>query len=364
MKLRSLLRAPASSSRTLVFVDETSVYSIAVEGASGLVRRADEYRRCPGASFVDAVREWIGWAQERGILGREAVFTLGMSAHPAVIGRYAAPRSSPEASISPGEEKDLLELARELMQDHAKRRLLAEKGILPEDWRLLRTVVGDAEIDGYAVPHLRGYRGSSVELGVLGVFLLQRHAEALVAECTRKGVAVSAVHVAEGIARLPRAGGLYVEVAAEHSRIILVRRGKIALTAGIPAGYNLLIRRIASKLGIEERAAMDLLVARERGTSPEESSRSLHDIILPEAEHFATLCVSAAGTGNRVTEPIRLLGPHSSTQEFLEAFSRRGSASVMAPEEAIPSWGAARLSPSFTPLALVFRALMHDRPRY
>jgi cell division ATPase FtsA len=151
--------------------------------------------------------------------------------------------------------KEILEKGRkEIAKIHAE-----ERGILPEDLRLLSLKILETKIDGYAVPDISDFDGKNLEFRLLAALLPKYYSEENIVK--ELGFEISGVNnEVEGLIPFlsQEPEGIFLDIGGEVTQIFLAKKGLLEKICEFKGGGKDFSNALSERLGLDEPAARAL----------------------------------------------------------------------------------------------------------
>jgi hypothetical protein len=170
-----------------------------------------------------------------------------------------------------------------------KKQLVAESGILPEEFSVGRVHSLQWKIDGYQVPTIEGFKGSSIEATVVGTFV--RNDVARTVESIRKRyrrIRTEVMHPFEGVWS-SGLQGVFLYIGEERAQLCVSTKTQYALSESFYGGRNTFFDLLGKKFGMVQSAAEDFWDRYVQGTLEANLQEKMKHILLPEVQNFVTL---------------------------------------------------------------------------
>ena len=192
-------------------------------------------------------------------------------------------RSKPEYVISSSEEKTITRAMEKKAESLMKTSMTENSGILSEDFQMIEMSLRNKKVDGYTVPHLKGFHGKEIEGAIVGLFLLKAMDTMYLQEAKR----VQVWHVSRAIedfAEKKSKQGVYVMMGNRVTQIIGVQKEGIVYFSEIRFGKEDFVRIIENVLGMQETTAYELLEQYAKGEVSSSLKQKLHAMLTPPAQ--------------------------------------------------------------------------------
>ena len=233
--------------------------------------------------MVDAVKKEVGSIER-------LAFNLSSSVFRSGVFEYSFSRDNPNTAISKSEEKQLgdriIRSARKEMLEYFEK----EYGIPSEDLTIAKIKIVEAQINGYYVPYLLGYKGNEIRVRVLGTCLPIAYRELITRlKNSRSASHIRMVHWAEGVERFGNTqlkDGIYIDIGDEMTQIAVVKKQAIIATDGVLIGGDAFTYAVEKAAHLKEDTARDYKLLYGKGEFSEEMRQTFHQAFLTEAKKW------------------------------------------------------------------------------
>ena len=230
--------------------------------------------------------------RNKGILKMKLPTLLSIS--PRVLrGRVAAllfKRTEPARKISRKEARNIEQKILHEIQKNVAKKFAQDYGILSYDIHWVSSKILERKIDGYQVPTLEGYEGTSVEVRILTTFLPKQYLQVIQEISKRIGITfASIVHPAEYISEAlerENCDGIFLDVGGEMTQFFVVKNGIVQHIGECAGGGKTFSRLLVSTLGIQEERARLLKERYAHGLLTDEVAGKIQEMFAQEQEQW------------------------------------------------------------------------------
>ena len=199
-----------------------------------------------------------------------------------------------KAIIQKREEQELSNEMIQLMRHDILQHFSTLFGIPPEELIVTKLKVVNAKIDGYDVPRLQGFAGSTINVTVLGTCIPMEY-KRLLDRLQRAGSVKEAklMHWTEGLEMYgaqKSKDGIYFDVGDQMTQIAVIKNGVIQFAQEIKRGGDNFTYAVEREVGLQESMARDYKERYGKGEFTEEMRSKIHSTLLIEAQKWITLC--------------------------------------------------------------------------
>lgn len=313
----------------LFSIGETSLLYARVQKQKAGFRVLDEniiFAKHEHDFFSEAVRS-IAQILQKGKKGSQVIIGLrpGIARSELTTLHYSLP--FPGKKISMQDEARILQDISKKAKDDLALVLGKHIGLHPNDLTLISLQTFAWRIDGYGVPHLRGFTGNELAYDALGVFLPAQSAHRL-AELTEysRACQITIAHSLFAPSPFKQFAGqsvLALDIGGATTQVALFENTIPKLVKEIPFGKRDIHEVLLHELGMKQDSAGEFLEQYSSGALSEETRQRMRKLLLPAVEKFGTLIKEALALG-RVSQPLSVLlyGEGSALPEFRELFER------------------------------------------
>lgn len=313
--------------------------------------RIHEYRK---VHMEERIKEAIDVAAS--FHSRNIAFTFAPSALRVRVVSYSLQRINPRAPIQEREQKELEKKIMKEIEEKGKESIASHSGILGDEFVCVRNSLIAMRIDGYEVPHLKGFSGETVEFSMALTFLLEATRSSLAKSLLSSTMKLRGIHGL--ISSLEKFCGdrslalaLFVDVGDAGTRFLLFSEGMIVSSGEFKKGGDRYTHAIEQSFGMSRQSALEL---KHRYASPSQGEgvsegvrRKLQELFAPELALWKQeLSQGLAAEGKTIPDRVFLFGGGSMLPEIKDLFEE---GLLLLPRDIIPN---SSFSPSYTSLAL------------
>ena len=194
-------------------------------------------------------------------------------------------RPKPEKIIEPGEAKDIIENALKRTEKEIAGYFVHHSGIMPDDIQFVDKGFLEIKIDGYNVPHLRGYKGKKLEFMILASFLPRGYLEKSQGIFKGDDFLLRIANPVKNLKILGIADGIFLDIGG-ITQICLIKNGKMEFIDDFEMGSDDFSRVISQTLGMRLSDARMLKERYSMGDLTEETRGRIKEILSPTLEEW------------------------------------------------------------------------------
>lgn len=199
-------------------------------------------------------------------------------------------RTESARKISRKEAKRIEQEILHEIQGNIAKKFAQDYGILSHDIHWISSKILERKIDGYQVPTLEGYEGTSIEVRILTTFLPKQYLRVIREISRRIGITIaSIVHPAEYISEAlerQNCDGIFLDVGGEMTQFFVVKNGIVQHIGECTGGGKTFSRLLVSTLGIQEERARLLKERYARGLLTDEVADKIQEMFAQEQEQW------------------------------------------------------------------------------
>ncbi len=292
---------------------------------------------------------------------RKIAFTFSPSILRTRVILYSLQRPNPRAPIQEKEQQELEKKITREIEKKGKDSIASQSGILGDEFVCVRSSLLAMRIDGYEVPHLKGFSGETVAFSMVLTFLLEAVRSSLAKSLLSSTMKLQGIE--GGVYCLEKfcgerslASSLFVDVGDMGTRFFLFSGGDIVFSGEFKKGGDRYTHVIEQSLGMSRQSALELKhrYALRSGEGVSEGVRGkLAELFAPEFTLWKQeLSKALAAEGKTIPGRVFLFGGGSMLPEMTDLFEE---GSLLPPRDIIPH---SSFSPQYTSLALCAVAIV------
>ncbi|MBI2644089.1 MAG: hypothetical protein HYW95_01110 [Candidatus Wildermuthbacteria bacterium] len=212
----------------------------------------------------------------------------------AEVFEYTVSRKNPKLTIGVKEEKELEEQIIRFSRKEIEYYFSQAYQIPAKDLAIVKLKLLKISVDGYRAASLRGLRGNSVTMRLLGVCLPVGYR--MIRENLQKkhGIKeVRIIHWAEGLelfAADSNKEGVYIDIGEKATQVAIIKDNLLQSVKVIPFGGDNFTYALEHHLGLQKTMAQDFKERYSRMEFSEEMRKRTHEVLEREARAWLAAC--------------------------------------------------------------------------